>query len=127
MRKPIIIAEIPLRSTGCNSIRVETPGGEIIYTDISTAVSEFELTEVGEYKITADISGTERSPYYIYSSVPKEERATETEADSISIRGEAKEEGSDGIYDPMTLLFILAALLFTAEWMVYCYDKYQLR
>ena len=113
--------------SGCNSIRVETPGGEIIYTDISTAVSEFELTEVGEYKITADISGTERSPYYIYSSVPKEERATETEADSISIRGEAKEEGSDGIYDPMTLLFILAALLFTAEWMVYCYDKYQLR
>ena len=37
------------------------------------------------------------------------------------------EVGSDGRYDPLTLLFVLAALLFTAEWMVYCYDKYQLR
>ncbi len=113
--------------SGCNSIRVETPKGEVIYTDTTGAVSEFELSEVGEYKITVDISGAERPPYYIYSSVPKEERHTETTADSISIQGEAKEEGSDGIYDPMTLLFILAALLFTAEWMVYCYDKYQLR
>ena len=113
--------------SGCNSIRVETPSGEVVYTDVSKAVSEFELTEVGEYKITVDISGTERSPYYVYSSVPKEERVVESEADSISIYGEAKEEGSDGIYDPMTLLFVLAALLFTAEWMVYCYDKYQLR
>ena len=113
--------------SGCDSIRVETPEGEVIYTDISGAVSEFELTEVGEYKVIVSISGTQRPAYYIYSSVPKEERATETTADSISIQGEVKEEGTDGIYDPMTLLFILAALLFTAEWMVYCYDKYQLR
>lgn len=113
--------------SGCNSIRVETPSGEVFYADVSGAISEFELTEVGEYKITVDISGTERPPYYVYSSVPKEERATETAAESISIQGEAAEEGSDGRYDPMTLLFILAALLFTAEWMVYCYDKYQLR
>lgn len=119
-------AEINVIS-GCNSIRVETPDGEAIYTDISGAVSEFLLTEVGVYKITVDISGTERPAYYVYSSVPKGERLTEYEADSISIVGESKEEGSDGRYDPMTLLFILAALLFTAEWVVYCYDKYQLR
>ena len=99
----------------------------MIYTDTTGAVSEFMLTEVGEYKITVEISGTERPAYYVYSSVPKEERPTETTLDSIIIRGEAAEEGSDGRYDPMTLLFILAALLFTAEWMVYCYDKYQLR
>ncbi len=119
-------AEINVIS-GCNSIRVETPDGEEIYTDTTGAVSEFELTKVGEYKITVDISGTERPAYYVYSSVPKEERPTETVAESISIHGEATEEGSDGRYDPMTLLFILAALLFAAEWMVYCYDKYQLR
>ena len=119
-------AEINVIS-GCNSIRVETPKGEVIYTDTTGAVSEFMLTEVGEYKITVEISGTERPAYYVYSSVPKEERPTETTLDSIIIRGEAAEEGSDGRYDPMTLLFILAALLFTAEWMVYCYDKYQLR
>ena len=113
--------------SGCNSIRVETPSGDVIYTDTTGAVSEFELTEVGEYKITVEISGLERPAYYVYSSVPKEERPTETTLDSMIIRGEAAEKGSDGRYDLMTLLFILAALLFTAEWMVYCYDKYQLR
>ena len=119
-------AEINVIS-GCNSIRVETPDGDVIYTDTSGAVSEFELTDVGEYKITVEILGTERPAYYLYSSVPKEERPTETVADSISIRGEAGDSGSDGRYDPISLLFVLAALLFTAEWMVYCYDKYQLR
>ena len=113
--------------SGCESIRVESPDGQIIYTDISGAISEFELTEVGEYKITVNISGAERPAYYIYSSVPKEERVTESSADYIGLVGEPSEVGSDGRYDPLTLLFILAALLFTAEWMVYCYDKYQLR
>ena len=112
--------------SGCESIRVETPGGQISYADTSLAVSEFLLNEAGEYKITVNVSGAERPAYYLYSSVPKEERATSTSADYIGIQGEASNEGSDGRYDPLTLLFVLAALLFTAEWMVYCYDKYQL-
>lgn len=119
-------AEINVIS-GCESIRVESPDGQIVYTDISTAVSEFELTEVGEYKITVNVSGAERPSYYIYSSVPKEERVTESSSEYIGLVGEPSEVGSDGRYDPLTLLFVLAALLFTAEWMVYCYDKYQLR
>ena len=106
---------------------METPDGQIVYTDTSTAVSEFELTEVGEYKVTVTVSGTERPTYYIYSSVPKEERKTESTAEYIGIQGDAVAEGSDRRYDPLTLLFVLAALIFTAEWMVYCYDKYQLR
>ena len=119
-------AEINVIS-GCESIRVESPDGQIVYTDISTAVSEFELTEVGEYKITVNVSGAERPSYYIYSSVPKEERVIESSSEYIGLVGEPSEVGSDGRYDPLTLLFVLAALLFTAEWMVYCYDKYQLR
>lgn len=118
-------AEINVIS-GCNSIRVETPSGKVVYTDVSTAVSEFDLTEVGEYKITVDISGSERE-LYVYSSVPKEERSAVAESAYIGILGEAENNGRDAKYDPMTLLFVLAALLFTAEWMVYCYDKYQLR
>ena len=113
--------------SGCQSIRVESPDGQIVYADTSSAVSEFVLTEVGEYKITVNVSGTDRPTYYVYSSVPKEERATESSDDYIGLQGEPTEEGSDGRYDPLTLLFILAAVLFTAEWMVYCYDKYQLR
>ena len=119
------IAEINVIS-GCSSIRVETPKGNVVYTDVSTAVSEFALTEVGEHKVIVNISGSERE-LYIYSSVPKEERKVVANADYIGIQGEAKDGGRDAKYDPMTLLFVLAALLFTAEWMVYCYDKYQLR
>ena len=119
-------AEINVIS-GCDSIRVETPLGQIIYTDLSSAVSEFKLTEVGEYKITVSISGSERPDYYIYSSVPTEERIPDTSLEYVGILGEASEKGSDGWYDPITLLLVVVALLFTAEWMVYCYDKYQLR
>lgn len=119
-------AEINVIS-GCESIRVETPNGQVVYTDVSAAVSEFELTEVGQYKITVNVSGAERPAYYVYSSVPKEERKTETAAEYLGIQGEAEDKGSDGRYDPLVLLFVFAALLFTAEWMVYCYDKYQLR
>ena len=119
-------AEINVIS-GCESIRVTTPSGDTVYTDTSVAVSEFELTEVGEHKIVVNISGAERPAYYIYSSVPKEERLTVTTADYIGIQGEQEEKGSDGRYDPLAILFILCALIFAAEWMVYCYDKYQLR
>ena len=113
--------------SGCQSIRVESPDGQVVYADTSSAVSEFVLTEVGEYKITVNVSGTDRPTYYLYSSVPKEERATDSSEDYIGLQGEPTEEGSDGRYDPLTLLFVLAAMLFVAEWMVYCYDKYQLR
>ena len=119
------IAEINVIS-GCESIRVEAPSGEIIYADTSSSVSELRLTEVGEYKITVNLPSSERE-LRIYSSVPMEERAVSSSFESVVINGDATDEGVDGKFDPMVLLFVMAALLFTAEWMVYCYDKYQLR
>ncbi len=119
------IAEINV-VTGCTAIRVDSPSGKESYTDISKSVSEVLLTEVGEYKITATVSGTDRV-FYLYSSVPMEERLTVVEEESIQIVGLAENKGRDGKYDDLTVLFVLALILFTAEWMVYCYDKYQLR
>ena len=118
-------AEINVIS-GCNSIRVVSPSGEVVYTDVSRAVSEFVLTEVGEYEIVVDISGSERV-FYIYSSVPKEERRVSTTVEQMNLQGEPGNSGRDGRFDDLTAIFIIAALLFTAEWVVYCYDKYQLR
>ncbi len=113
--------------SGCNSIKVICPSGTGIYTDISSsAVSKLQLDEVGEYKIIADISGNERE-FYIYSSVPREERDTAPVMEYMSLVGEAENNGIDGEYDISAILFILAALLFAAEWAVYCYDKYQIR
>ena len=118
-------AEINVVS-GCTSIRVVSPSGEVIYTDVSRAISEFVLTEVGEYKIVVEISGAERE-FYLYSSVPKEERRVFATVEEMNLQGESNDEGRDGRFDNLTALFIIAALLFTAEWVVYCYDKYQLR
>ena len=112
--------------SGCESIRVESPTGVVTYTDISSASSEFMLSEAGEYKITVKVAGSERE-FCIYSSVPKEERRVENSFESVSLNGEASNSGSDGKLDLLAALFIIAAVLFTAEWMVYCYDKYQLR
>ncbi len=112
--------------SGCTGIRIDAPSGKETYLDVTSAVSKFTLTEVGEYKITATVSGADRV-FCIYSSVPKEERLTAVTEDNIGIVGEPKSSGRDGKYDNLTVLFIVAAILFTAEWMVYCYDKYQLR
>ena len=112
--------------SGCESIRVVSPTGEVIYTDTSSTVSELELSEVGEYQITFNVAGSARE-ISIYSSVPMEERNVSASFDSIAITGEPSDEGTDGKLDTMVALLIMAALIFSAEWMVYCYDKYQLR
>ncbi len=112
---------------GCTGIRVTEPSGSSFYADTASAVSEFTLSEVGEHKITLETAGGERE-FFIFSSVPAEERCPTTDGSGIySIRGEAENNGRDGEYNPLTVIFILAAIFFTAEWMVYCYDKYQLR
>ncbi len=112
---------------GCTGICVTRPDGSTFYADSMTAVSEFALTDVGEYKITLESAGANRD-FYVYVSVPRAESLTLSASDgAYNIVGEASSDGRDGQYDPLVLLFVLAVLFFTAEWMVYCYEKYQLR
>ncbi len=117
--------------SGCTKITAYAPSGDmtIVYDKnaqkTAPAFCEFSLNEVGEYRIVAEISGVERE-FKLYSSVPLEERSVTAIADSIGIVGEPGEGGRDGKYDDLTIWFILAALLFAAEWVVYCYEKYQL-
>ncbi len=112
---------------GCTGIRVTPPSGQHYYVDSLSAVSEVTLGEVGEYKITLESSGSSRE-FYIYSSIPMDERVPEgTGASPYNIVGAQGNSKRDGKYDPIVIFFICAALFFTAEWMVYCYDKYQLR
>ncbi len=114
-------------TAGCTGICVTRPSGSTFYADSASAVSEIALSEVGEYKITLESASGDRD-FYVYSAVPAEERHTVTASDGVySIRGEARTEGRDGQFDPIVILFVLALILFAAEWMVYCYEKYQLR
>lgn len=110
----------------CNSIRVQSPKGKVTYLNTDLATATFPLSEAGTYTITVTVSNIP-SEFYIYSAVPEAERIPAPSAESIGLQGEATTDGFDGTFDPLMILFICLALLFLADWMVYCYEKYQLR
>ncbi len=110
----------------CESIRVDSPLGNVAYLNTDQAVASMTLAEVGTYTVTVTVSGIPRV-YYIHSALPEAERDPAPEAEKIALIGQAENEGFDGTYDPLTPLFICLALLFLCDWLVYCYEKYQLR
>lgn len=110
----------------CESIRVESPSGEVSYLKTDGATDDIHLSEVGVYTVNMTVSGSSRE-FYIWSAMtPGECDPTVTEA-SVALQGTASEGGFDGKFDPLTILFIALAVIFLADWMVYCYEKYQLR
>ena len=89
-------------------------------------MSECTLNEVGTYTVTVTVAGTPRT-FNIYAESRESERESTVYAEEISIAGQAGNGGFDGKYDMMTALFITLAVLFFADWGVYCYEKHQLR
>ena len=89
-------------------------------------MSALDLTEVGVYTVTMNVADTRRV-FYIYSAMAESERIPTVEETEFSLIGIASEGGFDGIYDPILWLFIALALVFLADWGVYCYEKHQLR
>jgi hypothetical protein len=112
--------------SGCSSILATSPSGKVTSLSLSGTVAELTLTDAGVYKIECIVNGNSKD-YYIFSAFPEEETLPEVSGGELSLLGEAKDGGIDGIYDNLTVLFILLALVFTADWAVYCYEKYQLR
>lgn len=110
----------------CDSIRIDSPSGEVSYLGTDNATARLVLDEVGVYTVTMTVADSQRV-FNIYSAMTLEERIPSVELEELSLRGEASEEGLDGKYDPMIILFIALAVIFFADWMVYCYEKYQLR
>ena len=111
----------------CGSVRIDSPAGKVSYLDPSSAVCELDLEEIGTYGITLSVGDVTRE-YNVYSYLPEEESAPTGESDlSFSIVGEASNGRRRGIYDDLLAVFILLAVVFAADWMVYCYEQYQLR
>ena len=111
---------------GCEGIRIDSPRGEVSYLNVGGEVASFALGEVGTYKVTMTVAGSQRE-INIFSELPEAERDVCAVGESISLSGLASDVGHDGIYDELILLFVCLAIVFCADWMVYCYDKYQLR
>lgn len=111
----------------CDSIRVDSPLGTVSYLDTSGTSTELELTEAGTYTVTMLIGSTMRT-VYLYSALPVSERVPEVrEATALALTGTAGNDMRDGVYDDLLILFIILAVIYIADWMVYCYEQYQLR
>ncbi len=110
----------------CDSIRVISPAGKVTYLDTDGASDSLLLIEVGTYTVDMTVAGSVRE-FYLWSALEAEERAPRQTAPEIGLSGEASPGGFDGRYDPLIPLFIALAVVFLADWMVYCYEKYQLR
>lgn len=108
------------------NLKAVSPGGKDIYLDTDGATALLNLTEIGEYVVSLTLGDTAAS-YKISSSPDPRESEPVTEGEELVITGEKAYSNIDGHYDPTTLLFIILAILFFADWGVYCYEKYQLR
>ena len=117
---------------GCTNIQIMTPSGtspETLLT--SAAANAFVLNEPGTYTISLT-TGSSNAPtvksYRVFAELDPTESGARSEGTSdFSLYGDAGEGGLDGIYDDLIIFIIALAVLFTADWVVYCYDKYQLR
>ena len=109
-----------------DSIKTISPDGEENYLDLSTDIATIPLDRVGTYTLKVNTAMGERT-YYLYSAAPESESHPDEMGLDFSVVGVQTYEKTDGEYDPVALMFILLAAVFCADWMVYCYEKYQLR
>lgn len=110
----------------CESIRIDMPSGDSAYLSTESATAHFVPTEVGVHTVTMNVSNTQRQ-FKLFAAVNEEERQPVTAELELSLQGEATPGGFDGKYDALMAVLIALAVIFVADWMVYCYEKYQLR
>ena len=111
---------------GAENIKAFAPSGKEIYAENDGSVARFKLDEIGTYTVSATVSGEERK-YNIYSGAHPDESSPTVTEESFALSGEQTFETRDGRYDPSIILYICLAVLFIADWGVFCYEKYQLR
>lgn len=108
------------------NLKATSPSGKDVFLEADGTTALLTLEEVGTYVVSMTLAGTEGT-YRIYSGAHPDESVPAADGEDFSLAGERTYENIDGEYDPIVLLFICLAVLFLADWGVYCYEKYQLR
>ena len=108
------------------NLKATSPSGKDIFLDTSGTMATIKLDEVGTYEIGMTLAG-EETVRYIYSGAHPDESKPAIEEMDFSLAGERTYEKTDGKFDPIAIIFVVLAVLFLADWGVYCYEKYQLR
>ena len=120
------VAQVNMIS-GCESIRIESPLGNISYPDTTMSVSEFMLSEVGVYRIYLVMNDRTERLVNVYAAMPSDE-CTPTVADiSFVIHGEPQEGFMTGYWDDLLVIFIILAVIAVADYGVYSYEQWKLR
>jgi hypothetical protein len=112
--------------SNCDSIRIETPSNDVSYLDISSEVTSYQTSEVGTHTIKVMIGDQERV-FNIFVGLPLTEQYSSEEVTTLELQGVKENNYRDGIYDELIVLFVILAVIYMADWMVYCYEQYQLR
>lgn len=111
---------------GFTDIRIDTPMGGVLYPSSPFTANETVLSEPGTYTVTLTSPESSRR-YYVYAEYSEAESKVSVTEKSFSLIGDKGEGGRDGIYDDLIIFAIVLAIVILMDWMVYCYDKYQLR
>lgn len=109
-----------------SNLKAFAPSGKEVYLESDGAIASLPLDEIGVYTVSITIAG-EESEYKIYSGAHPGESEPDVTESSFALAGESSNDRRDGEYDPLLILFICLAILFIADWGVFCYEKYQLR
>lgn len=110
----------------CRKILVQSPSGKKSYMDTSNITSEYYLTEAGTYQLIMTL-GEEEKIFYIYASMPSVEGVdVDASTENLSLEGEREENYQDGFYENLMIIFIVLAVIYLADWAVYCYEQHQL-
>jgi hypothetical protein len=112
--------------SNCDSIRIETPSNDVSYLDISSEVTSYQTSEVGTHTIKVMIGDQERV-FNVFVGLPLAEQYSGEEVTTLELQGVKENNYRDGIYDELIVLFVILAVIYMADWMVYCYEQYQLR
>ncbi len=114
------------KTANMESVKATSPSGKEIFLDTVGDTAVFTADEVGTYTVIMNVAGGENI-FKIYSSAHPDESVPDALGETFSLSGDRQNERGNGEYDPINVLFICLAVIFVADWMVYCYEKYQLR
>lgn len=113
--------------SGCDSIMATSPSGQRHYLPINSTIVELDLVESGVYTIEVGFEGRNQTTKINIFSMVDTDELLNTNVDAFYLSGNQTNGTVDGIYDSLTYLFVILTILFVLDWMVYCYEQYQLR
>ena len=108
------------------NVKAIAPDGKETFVDDTLDIAAIRLNQIGTYTIVMNVAGVEKT-YQLYASATETEGNPLSNGSTFAISGVQQFEKTDGEFDPIVILFVCIAILFIADWMVYCYEKYQLR